>query len=43
MRPKDKDGAVTREGSGFSTTQRCKLVENRNAKVAQKIIFSVQF
>ena len=25
MRPKDKDGAVTREGSGFSATQRCKL------------------
>ena len=24
-RPKDKDGAVTREGSGFSATQRCKL------------------
>ena len=25
MRPKDKDGTVTREGSGFSATQRCKL------------------
>ena len=24
MHPKDKDGAVTREGSGFSATQRCK-------------------
>ena len=25
MRPKDKDAAVTREGSGFSATQHCKL------------------
>lgn len=25
MRPKDKDGAVTKEGSGFSATQRCNL------------------
>ena len=50
MRPKDKDGAVTREVQVLAQHSIVswhwdflKLVENRNAKVTQKIIFSVPF